>query len=202
LEVGAGTSGLSNYLNVNVVSVDVQFPGRMPAMQVSVRADVTKLPFTSGSFDLVISTDMLEHIAPMSRGAAISEMIRVSRGTIYLAFPTGDHSALVDRRFDRLCKFIRRSTPGWLNEHLAFGLPDEEEVTSEISAAGGVVERTLSIESCEVHALLMTMALLPLLGQMVGAMLLVLPHGLVRGLVHVPPSGSPYRKLIIAGKTA
>jgi SAM-dependent methyltransferase len=52
-----------------------------------VQGDLLRLPFRSGSFDLVVCTDVLEHIAEDS--AALSELARVLRpaGTLILTVP-------------------------------------------------------------------------------------------------------------------
>lgn len=77
-------------VNKNIIDVDFQaYPN------VSVAADITKLPFRDGSVDAVVSESLLEHVADAQR--AIQEFKRVLRpgGWIYVAVPfmLGFHSA-------------------------------------------------------------------------------------------------------------
>lgn len=43
-----------------------------------VKASGSKMPFKDGHFDIVVSSDTLEHITPENRHVFISEMLRVS----------------------------------------------------------------------------------------------------------------------------
>lgn len=52
-----------------------------------VKGDVSRLPFRSGAFDLVMSTDVFEHLSDSQEGAAWSELFRVAKGWVYVAVP-------------------------------------------------------------------------------------------------------------------
>jgi GT2 family glycosyltransferase len=57
------------------------------ALQNYVQASGVQLPFRDGAFDLVCSLDTLEHIPDEQRPAFLSELLRVTRDGLYLAFP-------------------------------------------------------------------------------------------------------------------
>src|SRR2546427_12106739 len=67
LDVGSGTTGLSNFLTVPVVAVDIEFPslelGEPSPTMGRVRASATDLPFRDMTFDTVVCMDMLEHLS-------------------------------------------------------------------------------------------------------------------------------------------
>ncbi len=48
-------------------------------------ADATRLPFADGSFDLVLSTEVIEHV--LDPEVMLSELRRVSRGTVLITTP-------------------------------------------------------------------------------------------------------------------
>ena len=56
-------------------------------LQNYVRASGVQLPFRDGAFDLVCSLDTLEHIPREHRPAFLSELLRVTRDGLYVAFP-------------------------------------------------------------------------------------------------------------------
>jgi ubiquinone/menaquinone biosynthesis C-methylase UbiE/tetratricopeptide (TPR) repeat protein len=60
--------------------------GRMPGR--FTRGTVLELPFPDGSFDTIMSTDCLEHIAPEDIPTVLAEMRRVSRRGLFLRVAT------------------------------------------------------------------------------------------------------------------
>ncbi|MGC9947964.1 MAG: glycosyltransferase [Bryobacteraceae bacterium] len=95
-----------------------------------VRASGVRLPFRDGAFDLVCSLDTLEHIPGEQRPAFLSELLRVTRDGLYLAFPFDSASnrwaeSMVVEYADVA---LKNPIPALL-EHRQFGLPDREAVT-------------------------------------------------------------------------
>lgn len=126
LEVGGGDYGLAPYWPGRFVLTDLRL-FRKPEGTPKVEASTLQLPFARESFDWVISIDMLEHVPPASRAAAIRELCRVARRCVVIGFPVGKGAARLDRALhDRYAS--RNTAPGaFLAEHLANTLPDAQE---------------------------------------------------------------------------
>lgn len=94
-----------------------------------VQGDARHIPFPDGHFDLVISSDMLEHLVPSDRPLVMREMLRVSKRHVILGGPfqsiyTETAEELVNRQF---LENTGQPHP-FLSEHLEYGLPDLESV--------------------------------------------------------------------------
>lgn len=103
LDVGGGpgyfedafTDRGARYVAVDADAGEMRLHGRTPSRR-TVQADGTKLPFPDGTFDVVYSSNVAEHVADPWRMA--DEMVRVTRpgGTIVLSYtlwwgPWGGH---------------------------------------------------------------------------------------------------------------
>jgi SAM-dependent methyltransferase len=98
LDAGAGDGMLSCLIaqhGAEVVGVEISRPNveaaRMLAAEMGVRAsfsqaDVEALPFADKSFDVVVSSHVLEHIPDLQRG--LHELHRVTRELALIAMPT------------------------------------------------------------------------------------------------------------------
>lgn len=93
LDVGCGDGTISNGLNshFNVVAVDrsVNALKLVGTEKTNVSADF--LPFKNSSFDLVFSSEMIEHLPDDIFTKSIMEMKRVSKKFIYLTFPNDEN---------------------------------------------------------------------------------------------------------------
>jgi hypothetical protein len=132
-----------------VVGVDLAFK-RRPLHQ-ALRASMTALPFSSRRWPLVVSCDTLEHVPVELRQRAVEELARVADRTLLLAFPSGPAAANCYRR---LAQEISSPMPGWLAEHLAFGLPDAEQVAGWLRRAGWAVTIAWSESAASHHRLM------------------------------------------------
>ncbi|HSX06263.1 MAG TPA: class I SAM-dependent methyltransferase [Candidatus Saccharimonadia bacterium] len=86
-----------------------------------------------GSYDIVITSDTLEHIPRSDRKLFIKELFRVSNDLVILCAPFGDHGAakketLVQRVYSSLFNHPHR----WLQEHDDLRIPTETETLPEI----------------------------------------------------------------------
>jgi SAM-dependent methyltransferase len=88
-------------------------------------ADGARLPFDDASFDLVFSSDVLEHIAPVHRAAFLTECRRVARRAVLLGAPF-QHAATaaIERALDDVHRRATGRPHPWLGEHVVNGLPD------------------------------------------------------------------------------
>ena len=94
-----------------------------------VQGDARHLPFPDGHFDLVISSDMLEHVPVQDRGLVIREMLRVSSRYLILAAPfqsiyTEKAEEYINQQF---LENAGQPHP-FLKEHIEFGLPELGQV--------------------------------------------------------------------------
>lgn len=93
------------------------------------QADGTALPFEDGSFDLVVATDVLEHVPADKRAALLSEAYRVAKMGAVITFPhdTEDVRA-AEERVNQFYKSVNGEDYIWLKEHAMCGLPDTEAI--------------------------------------------------------------------------
>jgi SAM-dependent methyltransferase len=98
LDAGCGTGGMIPHLQsygsvvgMDLSGEDLAFARRRRKGHL-VRSSVPRLPFTSGSFDLVTSFDVIYHQAVADDELALAEMARVLRpgGTLLLRVPAHD----------------------------------------------------------------------------------------------------------------
>jgi len=102
-----------------------------------VRGRGDALPFQAGSFDLVCSVDVLEHVPPAARTHLADELMRVSSRGIILAAPF--RHPLVERAEAFVSEFILRTcgyVQGQLREHREYGLPDLAATCRDLSRDG------------------------------------------------------------------
>lgn len=137
LDVGSGEFGLATYAKggFNITGTDIDFGLRREKNLKIVKASADALPFPDNSFDAVVSVDMMEHLPPQIRKKAVSEMVRVARGKVYLSFPTGSSSHFIDALLSKYYKLTHGQTLGYLKEHLELGLPDTKVIENFIKKA-------------------------------------------------------------------
>jgi SAM-dependent methyltransferase len=147
LEVGAGSAGITQFLEHPITAVDPAFhrtDERRTSLVTQVVGRADALPFADESFDVVLSLEMLEHIPANERHAALAEMQRVLRpgGRMIVTFPA-DAAAL---ELDRWVNDAYRKKSGhdhpWASEHLEMGVPDSVEmhaVASDLLGDRGTV---------------------------------------------------------------
>lgn len=146
LEIGAGAVSIGTHLGCQSTAVDTAFHSEMSDRCARVQASVDCLPFLDKSWDVVVSVDMLEHIPPDRRNRAIREMIRVTRGLMVLAVPTGDAAyrhdvELNDYHVDQNGKEHRFS-----REHVEYGLPTLDAISQSLATAARETGRELHLE--------------------------------------------------------
>ena len=89
LDVGCGDGAITDRLAEawEVTGVDASAAALAHVQTTAVQAPATALPFDDGAFDLVLSSEMLEHLTDEDYKAALSEMARVTRRYLLLSVP-------------------------------------------------------------------------------------------------------------------
>lgn len=149
LDVGSGPEGLGMFWRGEVVGSDLAFKRR--PLHRGVVASGLALPFAAQGCPVVVSCDMLEHVPPPERRAAVREMARVAGEALLLTFPSGQAA---ERMYQSLARELGAASPEWLQEHLAHGLPDGAQVAAWLREEGWRVEQSW-YESAAAHGALM-----------------------------------------------
>ncbi len=104
------------------------------------KADGTRLPFPTGAFDAVVSSDVLEHVAPEGRDEFLAELTRVSRDLVVVAAPFDTVGvAGCEELARRYALFSAEAPQPQLEEHRANGLPSLSATVSTLEAGGASV---------------------------------------------------------------
>lgn len=125
LDVGGYNGAVQDFLPDNDITIVdlVEDKGAKNYIQV----DGTKLPFEDGSFDIVISSDVLEHVRQDGRTVFIEEILRVSNDYLILCAPFGTENVI---RAEKLCDNFYESMTNesyiWLKEHRELVLPKKQ----------------------------------------------------------------------------
>jgi hypothetical protein len=124
LEIGSGSYGLAHYLDhKKVIGVDISFPSPVSPNIVPVTASAAKLPFVDNAFDIVVSSDMMEHLDEATRKLAVQELARVASRYVIIGFPCGDAGKKVDRKIEGVLRKRGIPLPPWLTEHFIYVYP-------------------------------------------------------------------------------
>jgi SAM-dependent methyltransferase len=75
------------------VGVDLAWEALTRVQGPRVRASITQLPFLDGSFDLVLATEVFEHLSEAESGLALAEVARVSRKWVLITVPYRENLA-------------------------------------------------------------------------------------------------------------
>ena len=90
LDVGCGRGKLSDALHERfrrVVSVDLNFERLLGLKNACCQADLFDLPFADGCFDLVLCSEVLEHLEEKAQESALSEIARVASRYLFVSVP-------------------------------------------------------------------------------------------------------------------
>jgi hypothetical protein len=124
--------------DLRVVGVDLSFESRRPSNLVPIVGSGTALPFRDRAFDVVVCSDMLEHLAPTDRPAAIQETVRVSRTLTIIGFPSGRAAEAHDERRRRWLRRLGVAEYDWLREHAEHPYPTPDDVVAALPAGATV----------------------------------------------------------------
>ncbi len=132
LEIGSGSIGIAPYLRRKIIGVDLDFSeGDYPLLK-QVYGSALKLPFPKKHFDVVIMSDVLEHISPKDRKKVITEAVRVCKRIVLISGPFGEKSYQQDKKLSDYSKIKLGKAHHFFDEHIKFGLPNINHLISQI----------------------------------------------------------------------
>jgi Methyltransferase domain len=132
LEVGSGVKGITPYIPYMITGVDVSFNGDVAENLRPVCLSGAKLPFPDGSYDFVISVDMLEHVNVNERSEVITELLRVASRRVFLSVPCGKLAEAHDMALDEFYQHVNGVRYHFFQDHIENGLPEKDELASRI----------------------------------------------------------------------
>jgi hypothetical protein len=151
LEIGSGCVGIGRFRPIPFVGCDISFPFEPLWPMTPVTASATQLPMKDKEFDVVLASDMLEHVPPELRETVIGECLRVARKLVIFGFPCGPLAWESDRALFNTYIDAKLPPPEWLSEHMEAPFPD---VGSVPHVAGWEMQH-LGNESIRFHSWMM-----------------------------------------------
>jgi hypothetical protein len=147
LEVGPGSLGITPYLKKPIDGLDIDFSGPQTKLVNKIKGAADNLPFRKNSYDVVISVDVLEHLAKENRQKAIYEILRVAAKLAVLVVPTGELAGKQDEELHVYWQKIFGNRNQFLEEHVKNGLPKTEEILVQIDKAQRLLGKAARITS-------------------------------------------------------
>jgi hypothetical protein len=126
LELGCGPVGVGLYRKVPFTGCDLQFKDPVAWPMTAVEASAADLPFADKSYDIVLASDMLEHIPPELRKEVIKESLRVADKLVIFGFPCGRSAHESDEELKRYYLTKKLPVPEWLEEHMTAEFPESD----------------------------------------------------------------------------
>lgn len=102
-----------------------------------IQGDAQKIPFSDSCFDMVVASDMLEHVDKPFRAPVIREMLRVSKNHLIIGVPC--KSELLEKAEQYVCDQFQNITGAkhpFLMEHSQYGLPEEAKIEEILQKEG------------------------------------------------------------------
>jgi hypothetical protein len=147
IEVGSSGLGIAPYLKTPVVGVDLEFPPPVDDRLVPVKASALNLPFSANSFEAAISVDMLEHIKPIERKQAISELLRISRKFVVIGVPCGPRAHEQDAQLETAYKKVHGHGFHFLAEQVEYDLPTQKWLEETIFETADRLGKQIQLNS-------------------------------------------------------
>lgn len=139
LEVGSGSYGITPYLKKEIDGLDTSFDEPRYHLLRQFRGSADHVPFSENSYDLVILSDVLEHIPKNKRGICLQEAIRVSRKAVIISGPFGKEAFEQDRELAKLSMKKLGQMHTYFKEHLEYELPEISDLESYLHGNKKVV---------------------------------------------------------------
>jgi len=104
-----------------------------------IQGDGTRLPFKENVFDVVVTSDVYEHVVPEDREKFLENLVRVVKPDGFVILGAPFYSEKIALAENILCEYIRKvllSEHEQLKEHIENKLPDAEELKQWIKRKG------------------------------------------------------------------
>jgi Methyltransferase domain len=196
LEVGSGSLGLGEFWRHPFVGCDVSFAELPHAPMRAVRCSGSQLPFADQFFDVVVVSDVMEHVPPDCRENVISEALRVSRAVAVFGYPCGALASALDRKLHERYLSRKVAPPIWLEEHMMHPFPDKE-LFSEPHAGWKV--KSAPNESLDFHYRMMRMEMYRPLDYLFRLGLRIMP-GVIETLLRRADREPSYRRIFVLSR--
>jgi len=154
--------GLTRHYEIHVVDIDREaIEGvelRPPLTGKLAIAPEPPLPYPDSAFDVVVSSDVFEHIPRELRSSWANELARVARLGQVHTVPCDSQdgrweSSVIDREFDTWHRATIGEPERWTAEHIENGVPTIDELTSAFhpTAIHGLANTRLWMDSMRVQ---------------------------------------------------
>lgn len=124
LEIGSGPFGIGTFRKVPFTGCDLSFSEKPMWPMTQLVASAADLPAADKSFDVVLASDVLEHIPPALRETVIREALRVARRLVIFGFPCGAAAHDSDKALKQFYLDRKLDVPVWLEEHMEADFPE------------------------------------------------------------------------------
>ena len=128
LEIEPGDNGAAKFLNRKVYGVQSSFGLKVHPFLMPQMGTAEALPYADDSVDFTICMDVLANLEPGKREKAVKEIVRVTKESAWVAFPSGGHARLMELSLHESFNKFNLKSPEWLVEHLSNALPKLEEI--------------------------------------------------------------------------
>ncbi|MFA4956992.1 MAG: glycosyltransferase [Candidatus Methanoperedens sp.] len=99
--------------------------------------DIISAPFKDRTFDVVVSSDLFEHISPENRENTLSEMQRISKNYVILGAPFySEKAAEAEIQINDFFHKLTGNDHPWLFEHIKNGLPSGKKLEEFLKTNG------------------------------------------------------------------
>jgi hypothetical protein len=197
LEIGSGSIGIGRFRKVPFIGCDISFPFEPVWPMTPMIASAAQLPIKDNEFDVVLASDVLEHVPPDLRKAVIDESLRVARKLVIFGFPCGELAWESDRALLEAYLQKKRTPPEWLTEHMEANFPGPE-LFREID--GWEIEHHDN-ESISFHSWLMRREMSRVFVKVSSVFMRIAPS-FVETLLSKANRGPVYRKIFVLRKLA
>lgn len=147
LEVGSGSLGITPYLKTDIDGIDIDFSGPQTKFLKKIRGRANNLPFRKNSYDVVISVDVIEHLAKEDREKAVYDQIKVATKLAIIVVPTGELAHEQDENLNNHWQKVFKSKNQFLEEHVKHGLPTVDQILVWVDKASRKLQKNAKVTS-------------------------------------------------------